>query len=168
MINAYKLGRSLVKKEKIDIIHSNNFSPALAGSLISYFSGASHITTIHDIFSLYGKDFWKKWTNQSGVSHINARFVPCFEKLMMKFRFDCIHTLSDATRNDIQKIGNKKTAILDASTPISPKLIETLPVAGQGRVMVEGNYLYILDTKLVQYDISFPASPIFVSAGCAG
>jgi len=108
VINAYKLGRSLVKKEKIDIIHSNNFSPALAGSLISYFSGTSHITTIHDIFSIYDKDFWKKWTNQSGVSHINARFVPFFEKLMMRFRFDCIHTVSDATKNDIQKIGTKK------------------------------------------------------------
>ena len=71
VINAYKLGRSLVKKEKIDIIHSNNFSPALAGSLISYFSGASHITTIHDIFSIYGKDFWKKWKNQSGLTHFN-------------------------------------------------------------------------------------------------
>ena len=108
VINAYKLGRSLVKKENIDIIHSNNFSPALAGSLISYFSGTSHITTIHDIFSIYEKDFWKKWANQSEVSYTNARLVTFFEKLMMKFRFDCIHTVSDATRNDIQKIGTKK------------------------------------------------------------
>jgi len=106
--NAYKLGRSLVKKENIDIIHSNNFSPALAGSLISYFSGTSHITTIHDIFSIYDKDFWKKWANQSGASYTNARLVPFFEKLMMKFRFDCIHTVSDATKNDIQKITTKK------------------------------------------------------------
>lgn len=108
VINAYKLGRRLVKKEKIDIIHSNNFSPALAGSLISYFSRVSHITTIHDIFSIYDKDFWKKWANQSGVSYTNARLVPFFERLMMKFRFDCIHTVSDTTKNDIQKIGTKK------------------------------------------------------------
>ena len=35
VINAYMKGTSIVKKEKIDIIHSNNFSPALTGSLIS-------------------------------------------------------------------------------------------------------------------------------------
>lgn len=108
VINAFREGRKLVKKEKIDIIHSNNFSPALAGSLISYFTNTSHITTIHDIFSIYDKDFWKKWAAQSKVSHINARLVPFFEKLMMKFRYDCIHTVSDATKTDIQKIGTKK------------------------------------------------------------
>jgi len=30
--NAFFVGRRLIKKEKIDIIHSNNFSPSLVGS----------------------------------------------------------------------------------------------------------------------------------------
>ena len=80
----------------------------MAGSLISYFTKTPHITTIHDIFSIYDKDFWKKWAGQSNVSSTNARLVPFFEKLMMRFRFDCIHTVSEATKNDIQKIGTKK------------------------------------------------------------
>ena len=106
--NAYKQAKLLVKNENIDVIHSNNFSPALAGSLISYFTKIPHITTIHDIFSIYDKDFWKKWAGQSNVSSTNARLVPFFEKLMMRFRFDCIHTVSEATKNDILKIGTKK------------------------------------------------------------
>jgi len=108
VINAYRKGISLVKKEKIDIVHSNNFSPALVGSLISSFIKIPHITTIHDIFSIYDKNFWKKWSQQSGVSGTNARLVTFFEKLMMRFKFDCIHTVSEATNNDIQKIGTKK------------------------------------------------------------
>jgi len=108
VINAYKAGKSITKKEKIDIIHSNNFSPALSGSLISYFTKIPHITTIHDIFSIYEKDFWKKWASQSGTSITNARLVPYFERLMMRFKIDCIHTVSDATKNDIQKLGTKK------------------------------------------------------------
>ena len=108
-INAFQKGRKIVKKENIDLIHSNNFSPALAGSLLSTFTKTPHITTIHDIFSIYDKDFWKKWTKQSNVSSTNARLVPFFERLMMKFKFDCIHTVSDATKNDIQKIGTKKS-----------------------------------------------------------
>jgi len=107
-INAFKMGRKIIKNQNIDLIHSNNFSPALAGSLISYFTKKPHITTIHDIFSIYDKDFWKKWAGQSNVSGTNARLVPFFERLMMRFRFDCIHTVSDATKNDIQKIGTKK------------------------------------------------------------
>jgi len=108
VLNSYRKGKSLVKNENIDIIHSNNFSPALAGSILSYFTKTPHITTIHDIFSIYDKDFWKKWKKQSNVSSTNARLVPFFEKIMMRFRFDCIHTVSDATKNDIQKIGAKK------------------------------------------------------------
>ena len=108
VINSFKEGRKLVKKEKIDIIHSNNFSPALAGSLISSFTKTPHITTIHDIFSIYDKDFWKKWAEQSNVSYTNARLVPFFEKLMMRFRFDCIHTVSEATKKDIIHLGAKK------------------------------------------------------------
>jgi glycosyltransferase involved in cell wall biosynthesis len=108
VLNAYNQGKSLTKKQNIDLIHSNNFSPALAGSLISYFTNTPHITTIHDIFSIYGKDFWKKWSSQSNTSYTNARLVPLFEKLMMRFRYDCIHTVSDATKNDIKKLGTKK------------------------------------------------------------
>lgn len=106
--NAIREAKKIVKKEKIDIIHSNNFSPALAGSIISYLTKTPHITTIHDIFSIYDSDFWKKWVNQSGVSYTNARLVPFFEKIMIRFRLDCIHTVSDATKSDILKIGAEK------------------------------------------------------------
>ena len=108
VINAFKVARKLVKKENIDLIHSNNFSPALAGSLISSFTKVPHITTIHDIFSIYDKDFWKKWAEQSGTSYTNARLVPFFERLMMRFKLDCIHTVSDATKDDIIHLGAKK------------------------------------------------------------
>jgi len=107
-LNSFQKGKSIIKNEKIYIIHSNNFSPALAGSLLSTFTKTPHVTTIHDIFSIYDKNFWRKWAKQSNVSSTNARLVPFFEKLMMKFRFNCIHTVSNATKNDIQKIGTTK------------------------------------------------------------
>jgi glycosyltransferase involved in cell wall biosynthesis len=34
--------------------------------------------------------------------------VPFFEKLMMRFRFDCIHTVSESTKKDIIHLGAKK------------------------------------------------------------
>lgn len=107
-INALFAGYKIAKKEKIDIIHSNNFAPVLAGSFLSMLARIPHITTIHDVFSTYGKEFWTEWTKQSGVSRINARLVPFFEKLMIRLKAECIHTVSEATKRDILQLGAKK------------------------------------------------------------
>ena len=107
-INAFRKGRKLMKNQNIDLIHSNNFSPALAGSLISYFTKIPHIITIFDIFSQNGKDFWKKWIKQTNVSKINAMLVPWFEKILFKIKYDAIYTISNTSKNDIIKINSKK------------------------------------------------------------
>jgi len=107
-INAVIKGLKIIKKEKIDLIHSNNFSPALAGSILASLSSKPHITTIHDIFSLEGKDYWKKWAKQNNVSRINSWLGPYFEKFMINFKFNCVHTGSNATRGDLIKFGVKK------------------------------------------------------------
>jgi len=122
-INAFFKGIKVIKKEKIDLIHSNNFSPSLAGSTLSIFSGKPHITTVHDVFSLYGEDFWKKWASQNNVSKLNSFLAPFFEKLMMRFHYDAIHTVSEATRDDLIKVGAKKPIyVIPNSLKISNKM----------------------------------------------
>ena len=106
--NAIFKGLKLIKKEKIDIIHSNNFAPALSGSILSSLTSRPHVTTIHDIFSLEGDEFWKKWAKQNDVSKINAFLAPIFEKLMKDIKCSCIHTVSEATKDDLEKFGFKK------------------------------------------------------------
>jgi len=106
--NAILKGLKLIKKEKIDIIHSNNFAPALSGSILSSLTSRPHVTTIHDIFSLEGDEFWKKWAKQNDVSKINAFLAPIFEKLMKNIKCSCIHTVSEATKDDLEKFGFKK------------------------------------------------------------
>jgi len=107
-INAILKGISIIKNEKIDIIHSNNFAPALAGSILSSLTRKPHITAIHDVFSLCGKNYWKLWGKQSNVSRINVMLAPLFEKWMIKLRLDAIHTVSEATKEDLIKLGAKK------------------------------------------------------------
>jgi len=106
--NAIKVGMQIIKKENIDLIHSNNFAPALAGAILSLFTSKPHITTILDIFSLCGQDYWKRWIEQSGVSKIHAFLGPRFEKMILKFPLTAIHTISEATKNDLIKFGAKK------------------------------------------------------------
>lgn len=45
-------------KKNIDVINSNNFAPALAGSLLLWFTSMLHVNTTHDVFSLCGKNYW--------------------------------------------------------------------------------------------------------------
>ncbi|MDE1843681.1 MAG: glycosyltransferase, partial [Thaumarchaeota archaeon] len=107
-INAVMQGYKVIKNQDIDIIHSNNFAPALAGSILSSLTSRPHITAVHDIFSLCGKNYWKQWGAQSGISKMNVWLAPFFEKLMIKLKFNCIHTVSETTRDDLVKFGARK------------------------------------------------------------
>lgn len=107
-INTIRRGLKTIKNEKIDIVHSNNFAPALAGAMLSSLTSKPHITTIHDIFSLCGKNYWNMWGKQSGISKLNVWLAPFFEKLMIKLKGNCIHTVSEATREDLVKYGARK------------------------------------------------------------
>jgi len=108
VVNAVIVGSKIIKKNDIDIIHSNNFSPALAGSILSSFFSIPHVMTVHDIFSLCGKNYWKKWGEQANVSRLNVMLAPFFEKFMVKLKHECVHTVSDASKDDLIKFGETK------------------------------------------------------------
>jgi len=106
--NATRKGMSIIKKEGIDVIHSNNFAPAIAGSFLSTFTRKPHITTIHDIFSLCGNDYWKLWGKQNNVSFMNVMLGPFYEKMLLKLKYEAIHTVSESTKDDLLKFGATK------------------------------------------------------------
>jgi len=108
IFKAIKKGFSLIRKEKIQLIHSNNFSPSFAGSILSSLTKVPHIICIHDVFSYCEKDYWKKSSKQPKVSKINAILGPIFENMIIKLSHNLIHTVSDASRDDLIKLGAKK------------------------------------------------------------
>ena len=81
----------------------------MVGSFLSLFTSKPHIITVHDVFSLYDKDFSKKWAQQTNVSKLSSILIPFFEKLMIHFRHSIMHTFSEATTNDLKKLDEKKT-----------------------------------------------------------
>ncbi|MFI5415798.1 MAG: glycosyltransferase family 4 protein [Nitrososphaerales archaeon] len=108
IIGAIKEGLKIIKKEKIEIIQSNYFAPALAGSILSYLTTRPHIITIHDVLSLCGKNYWKIWGDQAYMSKLNSYLPPLLDKLMVRLRCSCIHAVSEATRDDLLQMGAKK------------------------------------------------------------
>jgi len=104
---AWKKGLDIIKKEKIDIIHSNAIA-GLAGSLLAFFSSKPHILLIHDLYST-DPQFWSQWKKQEGNSGINAWLGRLYEKILVKSKCSAIHTVSEASRDDLIKFGVKKT-----------------------------------------------------------
>lgn len=133
--NAVIVGRKVIKKEKINIIHSNNFAPALAGSMLSKLTRIPHITTVHDIFSLCGKNYWKLWGKQSNISRLNVLLAPFFEKMIIKLKHNAIHTVSEATRDDLIKFGARKPIY------IIPNAVEIKKIENQE--IVPFQFIYI-------------------------
>lgn len=107
-INALREGKKIIKENDIDIIHSNNFTPAFVGGILSFLTSRVHITSVWDIFTLCGCNYWKKWVSQTGISKINQFIGPIFEKWVLKTRCHAFHTISNASNNDLVKFGAKK------------------------------------------------------------
>jgi len=156
-LNAVRKGRKIIKTEEIDLIHSNNFAPALAGSILSQLTSKPHVTTIHDIFSLGDKDFWKKWGKQSNISKLNVKIAPFFEKILIKLKHNCIHTVSEATKDDLIKFGVKKPIYVIHNSIQNQQFLNLEPKRNQfifiGRLVFYKNLKVVLEAiKLAKKD----------------
>ena len=149
-INAVRAGKKLVREHGIEVIHSNNFAPALAGSLLSSITSKPHIITIHDVFSLCGRDYWKRWGAQSNVSKLSVMLAPLFERLSVRLRMECIHTVSEASRDDLVMLGAKKPIhvihnAVGGQAPRSPGKTDPLQFVFVGRLVFYKNLEVAID-----------------------
>lgn len=63
-------GSKIISKNKIDIIHSNNFIAVIVGYLLSKIFRIPFVTTIHNVYD-QTPDLWDKWSKQKGVSKLS-------------------------------------------------------------------------------------------------
>jgi glycosyltransferase involved in cell wall biosynthesis len=107
VLNSIKAGLKIIKSNRVDIIHCNNYSPIFAGWLLSKLTGIPLLVTIHDVASLHGYNFWKKWMRQFGrFSKIKAFIGYTFELLTIKLSKN-IHTVSKTSKRDILSFNSK-------------------------------------------------------------
>jgi glycosyltransferase involved in cell wall biosynthesis len=104
MINAIIKGSRIIRQKKIDIIHANNFSPVIVGSVLAKIHNVPVVVSIHDVFTTPSRDRWKQWAAQDNVSRISSITGAPFEKIIINMPVDTIHTVSNATKEDILKI----------------------------------------------------------------
>jgi len=109
-LSAIKAGLSIIKKEKIDIIHSNqNFGTyaGFTGSVLCSLTGVPHIMLIHHLSSR-DADFRKRILKNMEESKINPIIRSFLEKFLIKLKCSAIHTVSESTRDDLIHLGEKK------------------------------------------------------------
>jgi len=117
-ITAIKIGRKLIKKNSIDVIHSDPL-PGIAGSLLSWLTSIPQILIIHDVFSIQ-KGLWKESLNQKEISKANAIVRPFFEKTIVRIKHSAIHTVSEAVKEDLLTMGAKHPIyVIPNSIPIN-------------------------------------------------
>jgi glycosyltransferase involved in cell wall biosynthesis len=106
IINAICKGSELIKDESMDIIHVNNYSPVIAGSILSKIFNIPLIKTIHAVYCA-SPHFWRKWSSQNNASSMLWIVGPLCEKIMIRLHADIIHTVSNATKKDIINVNAK-------------------------------------------------------------
>ena len=100
IINAIIKGSQIIRQNDIDIIHTNNWSSIIVGSILARVHHTPVISTIHDIFSTNSEN-WKKWAAQNNLSYISSIIGPLFEKITVKMPVDIVHTISNASKEEI-------------------------------------------------------------------
>jgi len=107
VLNSIKTGLRVIKRNRIDIIHCNTYSPVFAGWLLSKLTSIPSLVTIHDVTSLHGYNFWEKWMQQFGrFSKIKALMGYISELLTIKLSKN-IHTVSETSKRDILQFNTK-------------------------------------------------------------
>jgi len=122
VFSTFRVGLSIAKKEKIDLIHSNSGIAGIAGSFISSLTSKPHIITIH---SVYTEEFWREWTRQPGNSSFKAFLGKISEKLIVQSKHSAIHTVSEVVKDNLEKLGEKKPInVIPNAIQINDPIIE--------------------------------------------
>ena len=112
-------GIRIIRKNKIDMIHSNNFISVIVGKTLSKIFSIPFVTTIHHVY-YQTPELWDKWAKQEGVSKLSKILGPFLEKRTIKMNADAVHTVSKSTYDDVRKI-NKKSKVVMISNGLYPE-----------------------------------------------
>jgi len=105
-------GIRVASRRHVDVIHSNTYVPALVGQICASILGKAHVVTVHDVYLAAMPWFWREWSQQRSVGFL-ARFIgPLLERLLLRMPATAIHTVSEASKQDLLELGTKSRIIV--------------------------------------------------------
>jgi glycosyltransferase involved in cell wall biosynthesis len=112
LVNSFLKGMEIVRKNKIDIIHSNTYVPVISAQWCATLTKKPHIATVHDVYHTSKKDFWKDWSGQHGTSKLTRLIGPLTEKIIARTPVTLYHTVSENSKSDLLALGIKKNIVV--------------------------------------------------------
>lgn len=102
----------IISKNKIDIIHSNTYVPAIAGYTCSRMFRKPHVVTYHDLYFLNRKSFWKRWDSQGHSIGLVSLAGPLVERSLLKLPKTAYHTVSETSKEDLLLAGVRNVTVV--------------------------------------------------------
>jgi glycosyltransferase involved in cell wall biosynthesis len=110
--NAFIKGLSIIRENKIDLIHSNTYIPALAGFACAKIFRKPHIVTFHDVYYLRREEFWANWGSQDNSKGLVSLAGPSVEQLLMRLPNTVFHTVSKTSMKDLMSCGVNRVVVV--------------------------------------------------------
>jgi glycosyltransferase involved in cell wall biosynthesis len=110
VIGMIREGAKIIRNSRIDIIHANTFNPAIAGAILGYANKMPVVNTVHHIRSVQssGNKLCKRLQLQNAnpvTAALGNLTRAIYEKIIVKLPAERIHSVSNATRDDLRRFG---------------------------------------------------------------
>lgn len=101
LLSSISKGIKILLKNRVDVIHSNTYIPALAGGICANIFKKPHIVTFHDVYFLRRESFWENWSSQSNSSTLVSIAGSSVEKILLKLPNTVYQTVSETSKEDL-------------------------------------------------------------------
>lgn len=110
VIGMIREGRRIIGKNRIDIIHANTLNPTIAGTILGYVYKIPAVNTVHHIHGIqsHGNTLYKRLQMQNAnpvIAALGNITRTIYEKIIIKLPAERIHSVSNATYNDLRRFG---------------------------------------------------------------
>jgi hypothetical protein len=164
IINALRKGFQIIKKNKIDIIHANTYSPIISAVILGKMFKIPVVSTVHHV--TLGQ--WKLWSSQEKVQRSTSLIGPVYEKLVLKMPVQTVHVVSHATKDDLIRV-NPGAKVVTIYNGINPDNYNDLSTTYEyqdfilyiGRLVVTKN-LQVVILAFKQVVLTFPHAKLIV------
>lgn len=99
--NSVISGTRVIRKNKIDLIHTNSFTPVIAGSILSSIMRIPMIASVYNVFTDADKNNWRNWAKQNKLPEYYSVLGRIYEKISLRMPYNLIHTISNSSKKDI-------------------------------------------------------------------
>ena len=100
IINAFREGREVLKRNMIDIMHANTYTPIIPAAILGKISQVPVISTVHHVTLGH----WKVWSSQKGVPRSASVIGPIYERFILGIPVHTVHAVSHSTKDDLLRI----------------------------------------------------------------